>query len=124
MLRGLEHVNQAVQILMGRNAMLNQRLYEAVGELEAALREPDQWPTELFDRAIRIDKKATAKGSAARTINGMDVPEAQHIAEEILDLSTAIDAACTGQRKMAAPTSRRLDTADKRRRLNRPVSLP
>ncbi|KKK57130.1 hypothetical protein LCGC14_3057580, partial [marine sediment metagenome] len=29
MSEGLKHVNRAVQILVGRNAMLNERLYEA-----------------------------------------------------------------------------------------------
>ncbi len=123
MLRGLEHVNRAVQVLVGRNAKLNQRLYEAAGEFEGALREPDQWPTELFDRAVQINRKLTAKGNAARTINGMDIRDAQELAEAILDLSTAIDATCTGQPAVAAPTPHRLDSAERRRRPMRPVSI-
>ncbi len=123
MLRGLEHVNRAVQILVGRNAMLNQRLYEAAREFEAALGEPGQWPAELWDRAIRIDKKLTAKGRADQTINGMDVPDAEQIAEEILDLSTAIDAVCVRRHSGETFGPRRIDSAGRRRRFGRSVPV-
>lgn len=90
MSEGLKHVNRAVQILVGRNAMLNERLYEAAREFSAAVQDAEAWPKKLRDRAIRIDKKLSAKGRISSTINGMDVPQAEELAGEILDLSSAI----------------------------------
>jgi hypothetical protein len=89
---GMEHISRAVQILVGRNAMLNERLYEAAREFSAGVRDADEWPMNLREKAIRIDRKLTAKGRLASTINGMDVPDAEKLAEEILEMSTQIGA--------------------------------
>ena len=90
MSNGLKHVNRAVQILVGRNAMLNERLYEAAREFSAAVKDAQQWPENLREKAYRIDKKLTAKGRISSTINGMNVPQAEELAGEILDLSSEI----------------------------------
>jgi len=90
---GLDHIHRAVQILVGRNAMLNERLYEAAREFSAGVRDADQWPKNLRDKAFRIDRKLTAKGRISSTINGMDITDAEQIAGEILEMSAQMDAA-------------------------------
>ena len=90
MSQGFNHVNRAVQILVGRNAMLNQRLYEAAREFSAAMEDAEQWPKNLREKASRIDKQLTKKGRIAATINGMDVRDAERIAMEILEISREI----------------------------------
>ena len=117
MFQGLDHVSNAVQILASRNAMLNQRLYEAANEFEAALNRPDQWPVDLLERARDVQRKLSAKGQIEETVNGMDVSTASQIAGELLDLSVAISAASIHEMKQQitrVPTrkrgrSRRLD---------------
>ncbi len=99
MFQGLDCVSRAVRILVGRNARLNQRLYEASGELSAALSRPDQWPPDLLRKARGVEEKLTAKGRPDKTINGMDVSTAREIAEEIFDLSIAISAASIHEMK-------------------------
>ncbi len=99
MFQGLDHVSQAVRILVARNAMLNQRLYEAAREFSAALKRPDQWPADLLSRARRVEEKLTAKGRIDKTINGMDVLAASQIAEEIFELSIAVSAASIHEMK-------------------------
>lgn len=93
MFQGLDHVSKAVQILVSRNATLNQRLYEAACEFSAAMRRPDQWPADLLERARGLQRKLTAKGRIDKTVNGMDAAAAGRIATEIFDLSVAISAA-------------------------------
>ena len=87
---GLNHINRAVQILVGRNAMLNERLCEAAREFSAGVQDTELWPKSLREKAIRIDRKLTAKRRLSSTINGMDIPDAAEIAEEILEMSTEI----------------------------------
>lgn len=90
---GFDHINRAVQILVGRNAMLNERLYEAAREFSAGVKEAEHWPMKLREKAIRIDQKLTVKGRISSTINGMDIPDAEELAGEILEMSAEIDAA-------------------------------
>ena len=90
---GLDHINRAVQILVGRNAMLNERLYEAAREFSAGVQDTELWPKSLREKAIRIDRKLTAKGRLSSTINGMDIADAGEIAGEILEMSAQIGAA-------------------------------
>ena len=119
MFQGLDHVSNAVQILASRNAMLNQRLYEAAHEFDVALRRPDQWPVDLLERARGVQRKLGAKGRIEETVNGMDVATASQIAGELLDLSVAISAASIHEMRRQigrTPTrkrgrSRRLDTS-------------
>ncbi len=86
MFRELDHLSNSVRILVSHNAAIDERLYEASDEFLAALKEPDQWPTETLQKARSIEYRLTAKGNAADTINGMDVVVAEEIAEEIFDL--------------------------------------
>ncbi len=99
MFQGLDHVGKAVRILASRNAMLNQRLYEAAREFSAALLRPEEWPEDLLDKAQDIHRKLTARGRIDQTIVGMDVSAAAEVAEEILDLSVAISAASIHEMK-------------------------
>ncbi len=99
MFQGLDHVGKAVRILASRNAMLNQRLYEAAREFSAALLRPEEWPEDLLDKAQDIHQKLTARGRIDQTIVGMDVSAAAEVAEEILDLSVAISAASIHEMK-------------------------
>jgi len=93
MFQGLDRLNQAVQILVGRNATLNQRLYEAANEFSAAMSHSDQWPAKLLARAAGIAEKLTAQGEIAATINAMDIAVAGSIAEDMLSLTVAMNAA-------------------------------
>ena len=93
MFQGLDRLNHAVQILVGRNATLNQRLYEAIHEFAAAMSHSDQWPGKMLAQADRIREKLTAKGRIDATVNGMDVAAASDIAEEILSLAIAMNTA-------------------------------
>ena len=94
---GIDHISRAVRILVGRNAMLNERLYEAAREFSAGVQDTENWPTNLREKAIRIDRKLTAKGRLSSTINGMDIPDAEEIAGEILEVSAQIGAAHFGK---------------------------
>ena len=109
MFQGLDHVGKAVQILVSRNATLNQRLYEAAHEFSAAMRRPDQWPADLLEKATVIEQKLTVHGAIGNTVNGMDIATASQIAAEILDLSVAVSAASIHEMKKhisALPTRR------------------
>src|SRR4030042_3515791 len=92
MLRGLDHVNRSVRILVGRNATLPQRLYEAAKEFSVALPDAGQWPGDLPKMALRIDAKLTSRGSIDRTVNGMDTALAGETAEAMLELAILLSA--------------------------------
>jgi len=93
MFQGLDHVSRALRILVGRNAMLNQRLYEAAREFSVALERPDQWPADLLDDARSVHRELTSKGSIDATINGMDVSVAGQIAQQLCTLVLAVNSA-------------------------------
>ena len=90
MISGMDHVFQAVQLLVGRNAMVEERFCEAAREFVAALRQSDQWPEGLLEKALDIEKRLTAAGGIEETIRAMDPPAVEAVAEEILDLAEAI----------------------------------
>ena len=90
-LAGLDHLGHAVQILVGRNAMLNQRLYEAAREFSLALERPEGWPRDLLKKARSVEKRLTTDGPIATTINGMDVSVAREIAQEMYTLAMAVN---------------------------------
>ena len=87
MFQGLDHIGKAANLLAARNAMLNQRLFEAAKEIEAAIETSDEWPSDLQEKARKIEDKLTAKGPIDATVNGMDVVTATAAAQEIFDLS-------------------------------------
>jgi len=89
MFQAFDHLNRAVRILIGRNAMLNERLYEAAREFSLALQRPEQWPNDLLENARIIEKKLTARGRIDATVNGMDVSVADEIAQELYALAVA-----------------------------------
>ncbi|MBN1909700.1 MAG: hypothetical protein JW818_08175 [Pirellulales bacterium] len=91
MQKGFEHVFRAVRLLVGRNAKIHQRLYEATRELALALKESEQWPPDLFARAAQIHGQLTARGRADTTINDMDTAAAEQLANAILDVALAVD---------------------------------
>ncbi len=100
MFPGMDHVFQAVQLLVGRNAMLDGRFYEAAGEFVTALRQSDQWPGDLREKAVDIQRRLTAGGNIEATIQAMDLSAAEAIAEDILDLTDAIAAISVRRRDM------------------------
>lgn len=101
MFQGLDHASRAVRILVGRNAMLNQRLYEAAREFSLALQRPEQWPQHLLKKARSVEMKLTANGRMDKTINAMDVSVAGEIAQEMYSLAMAVNFAHAARRKGA-----------------------
>ena len=85
MFQGLEHVWKAAQILAGQNAMLKDRLTEALGEFVASTAHPDEWPADLWPKASSLRSKL-------QDIDGMQVGMATQVAEDLLSL--AFDVAC------------------------------
>lgn len=117
MFQGLDHVSRAVRILVGRNAMLNQRLYEAAREFSLAMQRPEQWPPALLEKARGVEKKLTAKGRIDKTINAMDASAAGEIAQEMYSLAMAVNFAHAARRKgghVRMPSK----VAERRRRLD------
>ncbi len=96
MFQGADQVGNAVQLLLARNAMLDERLYEAANEFLAALDDGDRWPVNLLEDALAIKERLTARGDLDRTIAGMDVAEAEDIAEDMLEIFVAIEVARAG----------------------------
>ena len=116
MLEAVDHVNKAVQTLVCRNAMLNQRLHEAAKEFSAALGQVEQWPSSLQAEVAHISQRLTAKGTIDATISGMDVSTARSIAEDMLGLALAISTSSMSpyhRRHVMLPTER-----GRRRRLD------
>ena len=95
MSQGLDEVNRAIRILVGRNATLHQRLYEAAKVFADASHGPYQWPKRLADRADEISGRLTAKGNVAGTVNNMDTADAREVAEDMLELATALNVAAS-----------------------------
>lgn len=93
MFQALDHVGQAVRILVGRNATLHQRLFEAADQFALALQCSESWPADLLQRARQIAKQLTARGRLDTTINAMDSATAGRLAEEIYELAVAIEIA-------------------------------
>ncbi|MBN2474349.1 MAG: hypothetical protein JXB62_07060 [Pirellulales bacterium] len=101
MFKGLDHVSRAVELLVGRNAMLNQRLCEAAHEFAVALHRPEQWPEDLLPKARQVESRLTARGSIDDTISGMDVADADEVAQQMCELATAVGVAKAMQREAA-----------------------
>jgi hypothetical protein len=87
MFQGLDHIGKAANLLAARNAMLNQRLFEAAKEIEAAMETSDEWPSDLQEKARKIEDILTANGPLDATLNGMDIVAATAAAQDIFDLS-------------------------------------
>jgi len=90
MLEQLDHVHQAVQLLVGRNVRLEERFPEAAQEFVSALHRCDQWPKDVVEKARAIERKLTARGSIEATIDEMDAAAIEEIADAILDIADAI----------------------------------
>ncbi len=117
MSQGLDEVNRAIRILVGRNATLHQRLYEAAKVFADAAHGPYRWPKRLANQAEELSGRLTAKGNIAGTVNSMDAADAREAAEEMFELATALNVATSTH--VPAPlrlsvgkgTHRRLDVA-------------
>ena len=124
MSEGLEHMWNSIRILAGRNATLNQRLYEAAKELAGALDQPEQWPSEeLLDQARTVETTLTVDGSLDRTLAGMDMCEASELARQLVDLVADMQVADT-RRQAGLTIPLPSATAGQRRRLDLPRANP
>ncbi len=90
MFRGMNHIQEAVNILVARNTTLQQRLYEASKELAVAMRQRDHWPDNILQKARDIEKKVTARGRMGATLQGMDASEAGEVAKELAELASDV----------------------------------
>ena len=91
MFDGLHHLYEAVPPLVGGNAMLDDRFYEAAHEFLLALKHSQQWPEDLLQQACSIEERLTAEGTLEATLAEMDPVMVESISEEILDLVDAIN---------------------------------
>jgi len=91
MFQGLNHLHEAVPLLVCGNAMLDGRFHEAAHEFLIALKRPDQWPPDLLQQARSIEQRLTAEGTLEATLEQFDTVTAENIAEQILDLIEAVD---------------------------------
>ncbi|NQU24953.1 MAG: hypothetical protein HQ567_27020 [Candidatus Nealsonbacteria bacterium] len=113
MSQGLDEVNRAIRILVGRNATLHQRLYEAAKVFADASHGPYQWPKRLANQADELSGRLTAKGNIAGTVNSMDATDAREVAEEMLELATALNVATVTY--VPAPMKLPIGTGSRRR---------
>lgn len=91
MFQGLNHLHEAVPLLVCGNGMLDGRFHEAAHEFLAALKRPEQWPPDLLQHARGIEQRLTAEGTLEGTLERIDTVAAESIAEQILDLIEAVD---------------------------------
>jgi len=91
MFQGLNHLHEAVPLLVCGGAMLDGRFNEAAHEFLIALRRPEQWPPDLLQHARTIEQRLTAEGTLEATLEQFDPVTAENIAEQILDLIEAAD---------------------------------
>jgi len=86
MYNGLEHVWQAVEILVGLDEPLKARLEKAAAEFSVALIQTDEWPEDLLPNAIALDAKL-------KNIPPMTVEMARSAAKGLVDLSVEVQIA-------------------------------
>ena len=91
MFQGLNHLHEAVPLLVCGNVMLDGRFREAAHEFLVALKRPEQWPPDLLQHARAIEQRLTAEGTLEDTLKQIDTVTAESIAEQILDLIEDID---------------------------------
>ncbi|KKK57721.1 hypothetical protein LCGC14_3051620 [marine sediment metagenome] len=91
MFDGQHHLYEAVPSLVGGNAMVDDRFYEAAHEFLLALKYSQQWPEDLLQQARRIEERLTVEGTLEATLAEMDPLTVEGVSEEILDLVDAVD---------------------------------
>ena len=90
MFAALDHVHNAVDLLVGQTVSLDERFCEAAVEFVAAVNGCDDWPTDLKEKARGIQQRLTEGGSVEATIGEMDPSTAEQIADDILDFAEAL----------------------------------
>lgn len=92
MLKGLDRVWRAAEILAGSEAGVKERLKLARTELTAALEHPNEWPREQLYVAISLDRLIRLRGDVD-PLDAMDAQAAGLLAEDILSLAADVQIA-------------------------------
>lgn len=92
MLKGLDRVWRAAEILAGSEAGVKERLKLARAELTAALEHPNEWPREELYVAISLDRLIRVRGDMD-PIEAMDAQGAGLLAEDLLSLAADVQIA-------------------------------
>jgi hypothetical protein len=92
MLKGLDRVWRAAEILAGSEAGVKDRLKLARTELSAALEHPNEWPREQLYVAISLDRLIRVRGDVD-PLDAMDAQGAGLLAEDILSLAADVQIA-------------------------------
>ena len=87
MFAALDHVHNAVDLLVGQTVSLDERFCEAAAEFIAAVSRADDWPASLAEKARAIQRRLTEGGSVEVTVRDLDAATAEQIADEILDFA-------------------------------------
>lgn len=102
MLKGLERVWRAAEILAGSEAGVKERLKQARAELAAALEHPNEWPREQLYVAISLERIIRLRGDVD-PLDSMDSATAGLVAEDILSLAADVQIAFHEQWKSGNP---------------------
>ena len=100
MLKGLDRVWRAAEVLAGSEAGVKDRLKLARAELTAALEHPNEWPREQLYVAISLDRLIRVRGDVD-PLDAMDAQAAGMLAEDILSLAADVQIAFHEQWKQA-----------------------
>jgi hypothetical protein len=92
MLKGLDRVWRAAEMLAGSEAGVKERLKLARAELNAALEHPNEWPREQLYVAISLDRLIRIRGDVD-PIDAMDAQGAGLLAEDLLSLAADVQIA-------------------------------
>jgi hypothetical protein len=92
MLKGLDRVWRAAEILAGSEAGVKDRIRLARAELSAALEHPNEWPREQLYVAISLDRLIRVRGDID-PLDAMDAQGAGLLAEDILSLAADVQIA-------------------------------
>ena len=85
-----DHLRKAAQLLAG-DCDLRQAVPIACGEFWAAMFDPDEWPTELLDKANLIVEQILRHGPIRETLPRLDAAAIRKIAEDIKQLAAEVE---------------------------------
>lgn len=106
MLKGLDRVWRAAEILAGSEAGVKDRLRLARAELTAALDHPNEWPREQLYVAISLDRLIRLRGDVD-PLDAMDAQTAGLLAEDFLSLAADVQIAFHEQWKQTPAEAER-----------------
>ena len=85
-----DHLRKAARILAG-GGDLRQAVSVACGEFWAAMFDPDEWPTELLDKANLIVEQILRHGPIRETLPRLDDAAIRKIADDITQLAAEVE---------------------------------